>query len=191
MWGRRQGAEVPTDGAETQEPLASHCLLQAQRKEGRGPTPESPLYSSSQSPDRGNPWSSSTEGQAARGDGASEQGSFTSPQCKQSDFTGWGAQDRLMVCDLYLHMWPKEAPKGQVGRNRPRDCRAHSKPHLLSASLIPEPREGREQQTGCVTQRVGSDLWTMRVLSAFLPGSRPHGKVERQEQFPSAIWGSA
>ena len=59
MWGRRQGAEVPTDGTETKEPLASHHHLQAQRKEVRGPvapggpSPESPLYSSSQSSDRG------------------------------------------------------------------------------------------------------------------------------------------
>ena len=59
MWGRRQGAEVPTDGTETKEPLASHHHLQAQRKEVRGPvapggpTSESPLYASSQSSDRG------------------------------------------------------------------------------------------------------------------------------------------
>ena len=26
-----------------------------------------------------------------------------------------------MVCDLYLHVWPKEASRGQVGLNRPRD----------------------------------------------------------------------
>ena len=32
-------------------------------------------------------------------------------------------------------------------------CRGHSKSHLLSASLIPEPREGRDQQTGGVTEQ--------------------------------------
>ena len=58
---RRQGAELSVDGAVTKEPLVSHQRLQAQRKEVRGPltsggpTPESPFYSSSQSPERGRP----------------------------------------------------------------------------------------------------------------------------------------
>ena len=59
-----------------------------------------------------------------------------------------------MVCDFYLHVWPKEAPKGQVrGSTGPGMCRGHSKSHLLSASLNPEPGEGRDQQTGCVTEQ--------------------------------------
>ena len=58
---RRLGAELSVDGAVTKEPLVSHQRLQAQRKEVRGPltpggpTPESPFYSSSQSPERGRP----------------------------------------------------------------------------------------------------------------------------------------
>ena len=54
MWGRRQGAEVPTDGTETKEPLASHHHLQAQRKEVRGPVAPggpSPVLVSMQPPD--------------------------------------------------------------------------------------------------------------------------------------------
>ena len=46
-------------------------------------------------------------------------------------------------------------------------CRGRSKSHLLSASLIPEPQEARDRQTGCVTKRVGSHLSRMRVPSAF------------------------
>ena len=98
--------------------------------------------------------------------------------------------DSWSVTSTYTY-GPRRLPRDRWDATGPGTARAHSKPHLLSASLIPEPREGREQQTGCVMQQVGSDLWTMRVLSAFLPGSRPHGKVGRQEQFPSAIWGSA
>ena len=51
MQGRRQGAEVPIDGAMAKEPLASNHHLQAQREEVRGPvapggpTPESSLTS--------------------------------------------------------------------------------------------------------------------------------------------------
>ena len=57
--GKEAGGRVPTDGTETKEPLASLHHLQAQRKEVRGPVapggsnPESPLYFSSQSPDKG------------------------------------------------------------------------------------------------------------------------------------------
>ena len=69
-------------------------------------------------------------------------------------------------------------------------CRGHRKSHLLSASLIPEPGEGRDQQTGCVTEWVGSHLSRMRVPSAFLPGAHPHGKVGRQKLSPRTIWGS-
>ena len=56
--GKEAGGRVPTDSTETKEPLASLHHLQAQRKEVRGlvapggSTPESPLYSRSQSPDR-------------------------------------------------------------------------------------------------------------------------------------------
>ena len=56
---RRQVSDVLIDGAVTKEPLVSHQHLHAQRKEITGPlalggpTPEPPLYSSSQSPDRG------------------------------------------------------------------------------------------------------------------------------------------
>ena len=46
-------------------------------------------------------------------------------------------------------------------------CRGRSKSHLLSASLIPEPQEARDRQTGCVTKRVGSHLSRLRVPSAF------------------------
>ena len=58
MKGKEAVAEMSVDGAVTKEPLVSHHHLQAQRKEVRGlvapggSTPESPLYSRSQSPDR-------------------------------------------------------------------------------------------------------------------------------------------
>ena len=59
-WDARKeaGGRVPTGSTETKELLASLHHLQAQRKEVRGlvarggSTPESLLYSSSQSPDR-------------------------------------------------------------------------------------------------------------------------------------------
>ena len=88
-----------------------------------------------------------------------------------------------MVCDFYLHMWPKEAPRGQVGDSTgPGTC---SQPH---SSQSPEREEA--SNTGCVTKQVGSHLWRMRLPSAFLPRARPHGKVGRQKQFPRTIWGS-
>ena len=58
MLGRRRGRGVHRRCSD-QKPVVSNHHLQAQRKEVRGPvapgdpTPESPLYSSSQSPDRG------------------------------------------------------------------------------------------------------------------------------------------
>ena len=63
-----------------------------------------------------------TEGQALRSSRASKQAVSTSPECSLSAFTGLGAWDRLtdLGTDLYLCMWPKEAPRGQVGLNRPR-----------------------------------------------------------------------
>ena len=51
MQGRRQGAEVPIDGAMTKEPLASNYHLQAQRKAVRGPVaPGGPTPESSPTP---------------------------------------------------------------------------------------------------------------------------------------------
>ena len=78
---------------------------------------------------------------------------------------------------------PRRLPGDRWGTQQAQGlCRGHSKSHLLSASLIPEPQEGRDQQTGCVTERVGSHLSRKRVPSAFLPRARPHRKVGRQEQ---------
>ena len=76
--GRRQVAEVSMDGAVTKEPLASHHNYRPRgRKLG-----VSPLLQLSEPRLCEATWSSSTEGQAPRDSGASEQGSFTSPQCK-------------------------------------------------------------------------------------------------------------
>ena len=76
--GRKQVAEVSMDGAVTKEPLASHHNYRPRgRKLG-----VSPLLQLSEPRLCEATWSSSTEGQAPRGSGASEQGSFTSPQCK-------------------------------------------------------------------------------------------------------------
>ena len=54
-----------------------------------------------------------------------------------------------MVCDFYLHVWPKEAPKGQEGEpNRPRNCAeviaslTCSQPH---SSQSPEREETSRQ----------------------------------------------
>ena len=39
-----------------------------------------------------------------------------------------------MVCDLYLRMWLKEAPREQVGLNRPRDCA-----RVVASLACPQP----------------------------------------------------
>ena len=96
-----------------------------------------------------------------------------------------------MVYDFYLHMWPKEAPKGQVeGPNRPRDCAEViaslncSQPH---SSQSPEREENSRQDVSPSGWEVTCREW---VTPAFLPGAHPHGKVGRQKLSPRTIWGS-
>lgn len=80
--GRRQVAEVSIDGAVTEGSLASHHCQEAQRKELRGlvapggPTPESPPTPAPRAQTEREHLELSTEGQAPRDSGASEQGSF-------------------------------------------------------------------------------------------------------------------
>ena len=88
MKGKEAVAEVSVDGAVTKEPLVSHHHLQAQRKEVRGPvfsggsTPESPPTPAPRAQTEREHLELSTEGQAPRDSGASENGNFTFPQCK-------------------------------------------------------------------------------------------------------------
>ena len=104
--------------------------LQAQRKEIRGlvapsgPTTESPPYSSSQNPDCVKPPGAPPQRSRLPEEWSSEQGSFTSPQCKLSALTRLGAWDRLAVPDLYLTHEAQGGSQGtqQVGLNRPSDC---------------------------------------------------------------------
>ena len=80
---------------------------------------------------------------------------------------------------------PRRLPGDRWDLTGPETVQGHSKPHLLSTLLTPEPGEGRDQQTGCVTQRVGSDLWR-RVLSAFLP--RPIHSRKQRDRSDSLEW---
>lgn len=151
-----RGKDVSGRGAHRhciyQGALVSHHRPQDQRKDVRGLmahgglTPESPLYSSSLGPDRGKP-PGAPQQRAEVPETEAEKLHFS--PLKQSAFTGLGTQDRLTVRDLYLHLWPKEAPRVQVGLNRPTDCSG------IIASLIcshSRGQGGRRQQTGCVTQ---------------------------------------
>ena len=65
-------------------------------------------------------------------------------------------------------------------------CWSCSKSHLSSTLLSPEPERGGSQQTGCVTQRVGSDLWR-RERSAFFPRTHLHRKVLVTQSCPP-LW---
>ena len=109
--GRRQVAEVSTDGAVTEGSLASHHCLQAQRKEVRGlvapggPTPESPPTPAPRAQTEREHLQLSTEGQAPRDSRISEQGSFHR--------TGSLGQTH--------GLWSKETLREHVGLNRPRD----------------------------------------------------------------------
>ena len=109
--GRRQVAEVSTDGAVTEGSLASHHCLQTQRKEVRGlvapggPTPESPPTPAPRAQTEREHLELSTEGQAPRDSGISEQGSFHR--------TGSLGQTH--------GLWSKETLREHVGLTRPRD----------------------------------------------------------------------
>ena len=82
-------AEVSMDGAVTEGSLASHHCLQAQRKEVRGPvvpgspTPGSPLTPAPRAQAEGECLELLHGGPGSQRlqSGASEQGSFISPQC--------------------------------------------------------------------------------------------------------------
>ena len=143
-----------------QKPVVSNHHLQAQRKEVRGPvapggpTPESPLYSSSQSPDKGK--ISAAPPQKARLPEATE------PPRREAallhNVNNQISQDGEPRTDSwYVISSTRVAQGGSQDRSGAQQaqglCRGHSKSHLLSASLIPEPREGRDQQTGGVTEQ--------------------------------------
>ena len=119
--------------------------------------------------EQGSDCACSHQGQAPRGSGASKIGSFTSPQ-----YNNQISQDQELGTDLWsvtstYMCGPRRLPGDRWDLTGPGTMQGHSKPHFLSTLLTPEPGEGRDQQTGCATQWVGSDLWR-RVLSAFLPG---------------------
>ena len=158
--GKKAGGRGVHRRCSDQKPVVSNHHLQAQRKEVRGPmapggpTPESPLYSSSKSLDRGR--TPAAPPQKARLPEATE------PPRREAallhNVNNQISQDGEPRTDSwYVISSTRVAQGGSQDRSGAQQaqglCRGHSKSHLLSASLIPEPREGRDQQTGGVTEQ--------------------------------------
>ena len=57
--------------------------------------------------------------------------------------------------DLYLYVWPKEASRGQVGLNRPRDCAGVIANLTFSQPCSPQSPEREEAST----QDVSPSRW--------------------------------
>ena len=141
-----------------------------------GPTPEFPLYPSFQNPDRGRPPGLPDRARLSEAaEPPSRQSSPLHSVVNQLSQDGELRTDSRSGASTYA-CGPRRLPEDRWHSTGPRALLKSYKSHLSLTLLSPEPGRGGSPQTGCVTQRVASDLWR-REQSAFFPRTHLHRKV--------------